>query len=104
MTGGCAYLHSDSKAAVYVGEDATSSKRAKTDARHAILLQEAVESGLLRLRHWPGNNTVADMLTNEASAAQHLRTLPLGVAEPKSPAQAWAPCGLTPRVVRNAHA
>ena len=56
-------LHTDNAAAVFIGEDAAAAKKSKSDARHAILLQEAVEAGLVRMQHWPGNNNVADILT-----------------------------------------
>ena len=56
-------LHTDNAAAVFIGDDATAAKKSKSDARHAILLQEAVEASLVRMKHWPGNNNVADMLT-----------------------------------------
>ena len=56
-------LHTDNSAAVYMSEDAASIKRSKSDARGAIIIQDAVEEGTFRMKHWPGSNNVADIFT-----------------------------------------
>ena len=56
-------LHTDTSAAVYMSEDAASIKRSKADARGAVIIQDAVEEGTFRMKHWTGSNNVADIFT-----------------------------------------
>ena len=56
-------MYSDNTGAVFVGEDAAAVRRSRADARQAVFLQDCVEDGLLEMKHWPGNNNVADILT-----------------------------------------
>jgi hypothetical protein len=56
-------IYTDNTAAVYIAEDAAAVKRSRADARAAVMIQDAVEEGLFRMKQWPGKNNVADMLT-----------------------------------------
>ena len=56
-------VYTDNKGAVFIAEDAEAVKRSRTDARGAIVLQDAVEEGIIQMKHWPGNDNVADIFT-----------------------------------------
>lgn len=56
-------LFTDNSAAVFIAEDAAAVKRAKADSRAAVFIQDAVEEGLFQMKHWPGSDNVADVLT-----------------------------------------
>ena len=45
------------------GDDAASMKRTRADARGAVIVQDAVEEGVCQMKHWPGNNNIADIFT-----------------------------------------
>jgi hypothetical protein len=66
-------IYTDNTAAVYIAEDAAAVKRSRADARAAVMIQDAVEEGLFRMKHWPGKNNVADMLTKWLARNEFVR-------------------------------
>ena len=56
-------IYTDNTAAVFISEDAASMKRTRADARGAVIVQDAVEEGTCQMKHWPGNNNIADIFT-----------------------------------------
>ena len=56
-------LESDNQGGVCIGRNATSMNRARATAMRAVFMQECVERGWFDLKHKPGVDMTADVLT-----------------------------------------